>query len=365
MVRHMTKACLTDARAAARSVGLRYMSDGAAGLARRHHGRGFTYTRADGSRVSDRATLDRIRSLVIPPAWTDVWIAPVANAHLQAVGRDAKGRKQYRYHPLWRAVRDDVKYERMMAFATALPSLRRRVGADLRRLPLSREHVLATVIRLLEQTLIRVGNDEYARANRSYGLTTLHNRHVRVRGSRVRFRFRAKSGVSQAVEIRDEALARLVRQCKALPGSLLFQYLGAEGQPKPIDSTDVNAYLRRATGLGCSAKDFRTWAGTVLAAINLAREDHIGASTAARRRTIVRAADNVAERLGNTRAVCRSCYIHPGVLDAYLDGETIPRPSHAERRPAETSATSLPPDAEAAVLALLRRRRPAAARTAA
>jgi DNA topoisomerase-1 len=360
----MTKDGLTDARASARAVGLRYVLDGATGLSRRRHGRGFTYTRADGSRVTDRATLDRIRSLVIPPAWTDVWIAPVANAHLQAVGRDARGRKQYRYHPLWRTVRDEIKYERMTSFATAIPALRRRVRADLRRLPLSRAHVLATVIRLLDLTLIRVGNDEYARANRSYGLTTLRNRHVAVRGSRVRFRFRAKSGVSQTIAVRDAALARVVRQCKMLPGSLLFQYVDAEGRPQAIDSADVNAYLRRATGLTCSAKDFRTWAGTVLAAVNLAAASQTGASIRSRKRAIVRAVDLVAERLGNTRAVCRSCYIHPGVLEAFLDGETIDPPPQVDQRREEALATSLPPQAEAAVLLLLRRRQPAAARAA-
>ena len=353
---------LIDPRASAEAAGLRYVPDQARGITRHRRGRGFSYRGPDGRRLTDRRTLDRIRALVIPPAWTDVWIAPWARAHLQAVGRDARGRKQYRYHPLWRAVRDEIKHERMLAFADVLPSVRRRVTADLRRLPSSRDHVLARVVQLLERTLIRVGNDEYARLNRSYGLTTLHGRHASVRGTMVRFRFRAKSGVVQTVTIDDGDLARFIRLSKRVPGRMLFQCVDDAGRPTPIDSADVNAYLRDAAGADFSAKDFRTWAGTVLAAVHLASLPvESGASATARRRSVVRAVDAVAARLGNTRAVCRTGYIHPAMIDAYLGGETI----DPDIPPPEPSGPALSPAAEAAVLALLRRRGAAAVRRAA
>lgn len=250
----------------------------------------------------------------------------------------------------------------MLAFARALPALRHRVRCDLRRLPMSRDHVLATLVSLLERTFIRIGNDEYARANRSYGLTTLHHGHVTVKGKDVQFCFRAKSGVTQELTVRDETLARFVRHCKALPGDHLFQCVRADGQRTPIDSTDVNAYLREATGLQCSAKDFRTWAGTVLAAIHLSAEEE-ATSLTARRKAIVRAVDRVAERLGNTRAVSRSSYIHPGVIEAYLEGETI-KPGASVRHDG-AACCRLPEAAETAVLTLLRRRRQAGVRRAA
>ena len=306
----------------AREAGLYYASDADAGITRVKMGRAFGYRGVDGRPLRDRATLERIRSLVIPPAWQKVWIAPKANAHLQATGRDARGRKQYRYHPRWTAVRDETKYTRMLAFARVLPAIRRRVAADLRRTPLSRHRVLATVVALLERTLIRVGNDEYARANGSFGLTTLLDRHVDVRGRRVRFRFRAKSGVMQKIDLEDALLARSVQRCQDLPGQTLFQYLDDTGTRRTISSNDVNDYIREVAGEDFTAKDFRTWSGTVLAACALCSDIEL-ASTTARKRFVSEAIGEVAARLGNTKAVCRKCYVHPTVIDAFLDGETI------------------------------------------
>ena len=306
----------------AREAGLFYASDADPGITRVKIGRAFGYRGPDGRPVRDKATLERIRTLVIPPAWTKVWIAPKANAHLQATGRDARGRKQYRYHPRWTAVRDETKYTRMLAFARVLPAIRKRVAADLRRAPLSRERVLATVVALLERTLIRVGNDEYARTNGSFGLTTLLDRHVDVRGRRVRFRFRAKSGVMQHIDLDDALLARSVQRCQDLPGQTLFQYVDDAGQRRSISSTDVNDYLRDIAGEEFTAKDFRTWSGTVLAAAALCADIELGSATA-RKRFVSEAVGEVAGRLGNTKAVCRKCYIHPAVVEAFLDGETI------------------------------------------
>ena len=306
----------------AREAGLFYASDADPGITRVKIGRAFGYRGPDGRPVRDKATLERIRTLVIPPAWTKVWIAPKANAHLQATGRDARGRKQYRYHPRWTAVRDETKYTRMLAFARVLPAIRKRVAADLRRAPLSRERVLATVVALLERTLIRVGNDEYARTNGSFGLTTLLDRHVDVRGRRVRFRFRAKSGVMQHIDLDDALLARSVQRCQDLPGQTLFQYVDEAGQRRSISSTDVNDYLRDIAGEEFTAKDFRTWSGTVLAAAALCADIELGSATA-RKRFVSEAVGEVAGRLGNTKAVCRKCYIHPAVVEAFLDGETI------------------------------------------
>jgi len=343
-----------DPLASARVAGLRYVTDDTPGIARRRNGKGFTYHRADGSRVRDPATLKRIASLVIPPAWQDVWIAPDPHGHLQATGRDARGRKQYRYHPDWTTVRGDLKYGRMITFGKALPAIRRRAQADLRKAPLSRERVLATVVRLLEKTLIRVGNEEYARANGSFGLTTLQDRHVAVRGSRVQFRFRAKSGVLQTIDLEDATLARSVKRCQDLPGQTLFQYVDGEGSRQRVDSGDVNDYLREITGRDFTAKDFRTWAGTVLAATAL--HEFGGAPTeTARKRQLVKAIEAVARRLGNTRAVCRKCYVHPAVFDSYLDGVTIDVVAARARRIMARDLTRLSP-AEAAVLALLQQR---------
>jgi DNA topoisomerase-1 len=260
---------------------------------------------------------------VIPPAWTNVWICPRSDGHLQATGRDARGRKQYRYHPRWNTLRDAEKFDRILEFARALPALRRRLEADLREPPLSRRRVLAVVVRLLETTLIRVGNDEYARANGSYGLTTLEDRHVEVSGSHVVFRFRAKSGVRQQIDLDDPELARSVRRCRDLPGQRLFQYVDEDGRRQSIESGDVNAYLRELTGRDFTAKDFRTWAATVLAACAL--REFVQERTAKGRKTaVVKAIDSVAAKLGNTRAVCRKAYIHPAILDAFMSGALQP-----------------------------------------
>jgi DNA topoisomerase-1 len=305
-----------DPLASAEAAGLRYASDATPGICRRRAGRGFSYVEPDGRVVRDKATLARIRSLAIPPAYTDVWISPTANSHVQATGRDARGRKQYRYHPRWREVRDETKFGRMLAFSQALPRLRARLEADLTRPGLPREKVLATVVRLLECTGIRVGNDEYARANQSFGLTTLQDRHVEVSGSTLRFQFRGKSGKTHRVALNDRRLARIVARCQALPGADLFQYLADDGATVSIGSGDVNDYLREITGEDFTAKDFRTWAGTLQAVAAL---EAIGPAASEReaKSAIVKAIDQVAEQLNNTRAVCRKYYVHPAVLEAY------------------------------------------------
>jgi DNA topoisomerase-1 len=322
VVRTATESLSNGNRNSAAEAGLRYATDDTPGISRRRSGRGFSYRAVDG-RVVDRPTLARIRALVIPPAWTSVWIAADPTSHLQATGRDARGRKQYRYHARWSATRDRAKYDHTLVFARALPAIRRRVDTDLRGVPLSREWVLATVVRILDRTVIRVGNEEYARANGSFGLTTLRNRHARVHGAHLRLQFRAKSGVMQTVDVADRQLARAVRRCQELPGQTLFQYQDGAGQIHAVGSTDVNEYLRKAAGADLSAKDFRTWAGTVAAARHLAARP-IPPTLQSRRREIVGALDAVARQLGNTRAVCRKCYVHPAVLQAYLDGAPVP-----------------------------------------
>ena len=314
-----------DPRAAARAAGLRHVDDSQPGLRRRPTGKKlrqgkrwveqFQILDATGRVVRDREQLERIRRLAIPPAWRDVWICPHAAGHIQATGRDARRRKQYRYHARWREHRDETKYEKMIAFARALPAIRRRVAADLRVPRLSRHKVLATVVRLLETTFIRVGNEEYARANRSFGLTTLKDRHVSFGGAEVRFHFCGKSGVFHEISIHDAAIARTVRRCRDLPGQELFQYLDEDGQPTTIDSADVNEYIRDIAGDEFTAKDFRTWAGTVLAATALGA---MGGPPS--KRDVVRAIEQVARRLGNTPSVCRKCYVHPEVIGAFLDG---------------------------------------------
>jgi DNA topoisomerase-1 len=308
----------TEPLEAARAAALRYVSDDTPGIMRRRAGSGFVYATADGKRLRDRETLDRIRALAIPPAWKDVWICPVAYGHLHATGRDARGRKQYRYHARWREVRDETKYGRMVPFGKALPRIRRGVRRDLRDKQnggLSRESVLASIVRLLETTLIRVGNEEYARTNKSFGLTTMLDRHVRIVGPRIRFRFRGKGGKAHEVRLSDRRLASLVKKCRDLPGQDLFQYLDDAGERQPVNSADVNEYLRGLAGEEFTAKDFRTWAGTLLAARALAR-----LPTDAKRvpkAAMLRAVESVAQQLGNTPAVCRKCYIHPLVLDAF------------------------------------------------
>jgi DNA topoisomerase-1 len=311
-----------DPVAAARASGLEYVTDGKPGISRRRLGGAFVYRTARGRRVRDPRELKRIRGLVIPPAWTDVWICPSSRGHIQATGRDARGRKQYRYHPRWRAVRDETKFSRMVAFARILPRLRARVARDLALPGLPRAKVLATVVRLLETTYIRIGNEEYARQNASFGLTTLRGRHVSVNGSTVHFRFRGKSGKDQEVALDDARVARVIRRCRDLTGQDLFKYLDADGARQTIGSSDVNAYLRDIAGDEFTAKDFRTWAGTVLAALALRRLHAADSSTQAKR-NIVRAIAETAGQLGNTPAVCRKCYVHPAVLDAYLGGVTL------------------------------------------
>jgi DNA topoisomerase I len=318
-------------RESARGAGLRYVTDSLPGIRRRRAGTGWAYYRPDGARITDPAERRRLNALAIPPAWTDVWICPDPRGHLQATARDARGRKQYRYHPGYRAAREASKFRRMLQFAEVLPLLREHIERDLRARGLPRRKVLATVVRLLDRTQIRVGNDEYARANRSFGLTTLRDRHVEVRGARLRFTFRGKSGVPHTVDFTDRRVARIVQQCQDLPGQELFQYLDEDGRRQAVSSDDVNAYLRAATGRDVTAKDFRTWAGTVSAATELRRLGPAGNARVVQRR-IVQAIDTVAARLGNTRTVCRQYYVHPGVLDAYLDGRTAPPPAPAPRR---------------------------------
>jgi DNA topoisomerase-1 len=304
----------------ARAAGLRYVSDAAPGIVRRRRGKAFHYRDADGGPVRDRRTLGRIRALAIPPAWREVWICSADDGHLQATGRDARHRKQYRYHRRWRAVRDETKYGRLIPFAAALPRIRRRVARDLARPGLPREKVLATVVRLLETTRARIGNEEYARENESFGLTTLRERQVRVHGSRLRFRFRGKSGVEHTIELDDRRLAGIVRRMRDLPGEELFGYVDDDGETRRIESADVNAYLKEISGEDFSSKDFRTWAGTVLAARALHALGPCSTQAEARR-NIAQAIAAVAGALGNTKAVCRKCYIHPEILESYLEGE--------------------------------------------
>jgi DNA topoisomerase-1 len=328
-----------DPAQSAREVGLQYMMDSSPGIHRRLRAKSFRYTENAGKSVRDPATLARIKSLAIPPAWQDVWIAPVASAHLQASGRDARGRKQYRYHQQFRASRDATKFERMLEFGKKLPAIRRRVRRDLALSGAPREKVLAGVVRLLERTLIRVGNDEYARANKSYGLTTMRNGHASVNGSRVRFEFRGKSGVRHAVDINDPTIARLIRKCQDLPGQQLFTYVSDDGSTANIASEDVNAYLRDIAGSDFTAKDFRTWAGTVLTMRAL---QQVGAfeSAAAAKRNVATAVASVAQVMRNTPAVCRKCYIHPLVIDTYLAGQldSLNGARHRSQMRAEESA---------------------------
>jgi DNA topoisomerase-1 len=309
-----------DPKAAARAAGLRYTSDDAPGIGRRRVGKGWSYLDPDGAVIRDPEQLARIRGIVIPPAWTDVWINPDPRGHIQATGRDARGRKQYRYHPKWRANRDETKFSRLPAFGATLPVIRKRVATDLDRIGLPREKILAVVVRLLDESLIRVGNAEYARDNASYGLTTLRNKHVAVDGATMHFTFRGKSGKLHEVDVQDRRVARMVKRLQDLPGQRLFQYLDDDGAVQTIDSDDVNAYLRDITGEGFTAKDFRTWAGTVLAARSL-RDLGLVDTETAMQANIVAAVDAVAARLGNTRAVCRAAYIHPALLFSYERGE--------------------------------------------
>jgi DNA topoisomerase-1 len=310
-------------RSSARHAGLRYVTDGIDGIRRQRAGRGWVYFHPGGRRITDAQVTRRLNSLAIPPAWTNVWICPDPDGHIQATARDARGRKQYRYHAQYREARDRSKFKRMLEFSEVLPRLRDRIERDLRSKDLSRRQLLATVVRLLDRTLIRVGNDEYMRDNRSYGLTTLRRRHLTIDGSVLRFSFRGKSGVEHSIAVADPRLARIIQRCQDLPGQELFQYRDKAGKRHLISSDDVNDYLKDISGRDISAKDFRTWGGTMLAAVELRRRGE-GASRRETERNIVAAIDAVAERLGNTRAVCRKYYVHPALIDAYRMGDTVP-----------------------------------------
>ncbi len=344
----------SDPTDAAKAAGLRYVTDSMRGITREPDGAQFRYVEAHGEAITDDATLARIKALVIPPAWTDVWICPLANGHLQATGRDARQRKQYRYHPRWRSVRDEVKFERMLNFGKALPQIRRTVDAALSLPGLPREKVLATIVHLLEVTMMRIGNEEYARTNKSFGLTTLRSRHVTVAGKAIEFRFRGKSGVFHTIKLEDRRLARIIGRTRELPGQDLFQYVDDAGEQHTVGSADVNDYLRSITGEDYTAKDFRTWSGTVLAALALQEFEKFD-SEAQAKKNIVRAIESVAEKLGNTPTICRKCYIHPAVIDAYLDGTILEALRERAARELIDDLHDLSPE-EAAVLALLNQR---------
>ena len=337
---------------AAKAAGLRYVSDQKPGISRRKKGGEFVYHDQNGRRIRNAALLKRIRSIVIPPAWDRVWICPSANGHLQATGFDVKGRKQYKYHSTWRLVRDEAKFERLHLFAAVLPKIRNKVDRDMRRPDLGREKIIATVVRLLEVSLIRVGNEEYVKENNSFGLTTMRNRHAKTNGSVVKFRFRGKSGKEHAVEVTDRRVAKIVRNCQELPGQHLFEYEDRDGQIHSIGSEDVNDYLQAITKRPFTAKDFRTWAGTVLAAIALSKMQEVDNQTLAKK-NVVTAIEAVAGLLGNTTAICRKCYIHPAIPTSYLNGTL----AHNLRAKADSQIAlhlhELKPE-EAAVMSLLR-----------
>ncbi len=344
---------VSDPVESAKLAGLRYVSDASPGIRRKSNSRGFIYLGDDKKPIRDEVQLQRIKSLAIPPGWSDVWICPLPNGHIQATARDAKGRKQYRYHGRWREVRDETKYNRMIAFGEALPAIRKRVKADLALSGLPREKVLATVVRLLETTFIRVGNEEYARTNKSFGLTTMRNRHVAVSGSTLRFEFRGKSGKQHRIALTDRQIAKIIKHCQSLPGQELFQYLDEDGQIQSIGSTEINQYLREITKQDFTAKDFRTWAGTVLAALALKEIEEFDSETQAKK-NIVEAVQAVAKQLGNTPAVCRKCYVHPTILDAYLD-RSLQEGLKTIRTKASNGATGLRAE-EKAVMRLLKQK---------
>jgi DNA topoisomerase-1 len=343
-----------DPKDAAESAGLRYVSDGRPGIRRKKAGTGFSYLRADGSKLTERDVQKRIKALAIPPAWIDVWICPFADGHIQATGRDAKGRKQYRYHARFREVRESTKYEHVVAFADTLPAIREKVQEHMALRGLPREKVLATVAHLLETTLIRVGNDDYAKQNNSYGLTTLKSRHAAVDGNEVRFRFTGKSGKQWSLRVRNRRVAKIIKACQELPGQELLQYVDEAGNCQDVTSTDVNDYLKEITGKEITAKDFRTWAGTVLAAMALNELENFD-SAAQAKRNLRAAIEKVAAKLGNTPTICRKCYVHPAVLNSYMDGNLVLELKAKAESELCGDVQSLKPE-EAAVLALLRGR---------
>jgi DNA topoisomerase-1 len=345
---------VVDPRDAAETAGLRYVSDEEPGIRRKKAGKGFAYVGPDGGRIADEATLARIRSLAIPPAYTDVWICPRADGHIQATGRDAKGRKQYRYHPAFREIRESTKFEHMIEFAQALPVVRKTIDDHMSLRGLPREKVLATVVHLLENTLIRVGNSDYAKQNKSYGLTTLRDPHVKVEGPELRFQFKGKSGKTWRLAVKDRRIARIVKACQDLPGQDLFQYLDDDGQQQSVTSADVNAYLKEVTGRDITAKDFRTWAGTVLAALALAEFEEFD-SEAKAKKNIRQAIERVSSRLGNTPTICRKCYVHPEVFSCYLEGSLLLEIKNEVEAELRDNLAGLKPE-EAAVLSLLQER---------
>ncbi|MFL6514737.1 MAG: DNA topoisomerase IB [Chthoniobacterales bacterium] len=345
---------VTDPVEAAAEAGLRYVSDDQPGYSRRKKGDEFEYLDLDGKPIHDEQRVLRIKRLAIPPAWTDVWICPSANGHLQATGRDARRRKQYRYHERWREIRDENKYEKMLLFGHALPQVRKRVDEDLGLPGLPRNKVLATVVQLLERTFIRVGNEEYARDNKSFGLTTMRDQHVEVKGSKLRFRFRGKSGIHHDVDVTDRRIAKIVDKLQDLPGQELFQYVDDEGEVRDITSQDVNDYLREITNEDFTAKDFRTWAGTVMAAIAL---QAVGAFETKKqaKANIKNAIGAVSKMLGNTPAICRKCYIHPAILETYLSGNAIEGMKQKTKDALESESIDLR-GGEAAILKFLQAR---------
>ncbi len=343
-----------DSEATAEAAGLVYVSDEDPGITRKRSGTGWRYVDAKGRAIKDYWERKRIDKIAVPPAYTDVWICPKENGHVQATGRDDRGRKQYRYHPKWTEARDTAKYERMVGFAELLPGLRERVAADMRRQGLPREKVAATLVALLEKTLIRIGNEDYAKENKSFGLTTLRNRHLDIEGSNLRFDFKGKSGKTWNLDLRDRRVAKVVRSIQELPGQQLFQYVDEDGKRQPISSSDVNDYLREITGEDITAKDFRTWAGTVLASMALIEFETVD-SQARRKKNIKAAIESVAKRLGNTPTICRKCYVHPHVLESYLDGTMLEGIKREVEEELGSEAHALRPE-EAAVLGLLSRR---------
>lgn len=334
--------------------GLVYVHDNKPGLTRKLEGEHFSFYTKDGTRITDEAEIKRIRALAIPPAYTDVWICPKANGHIQATGRDAKGRKQYRYHKKWKEVTDETKYNKMLAFGKALPIIRRQLNKDLALPGMPKEKVLAAVVHLLQVTLIRVGNEEYARENKSFGLTTLRNRHVDVKGSKIVFKFAGKSGQHHNISLNDRRLAKIVKRCKDLPGQELFEYIDDNNEPVSVSSTEVNDYLQTITSDHFTAKDFRTWAGTVLAVFALQEFQQFDSDVQAKK-NIVQAIENVAKKLGNTPSVCRKCYVHPEVFNAYLEGSLIKIIKERAEQEMVEELADLTPE-EAAVLAFLQER---------
>ena len=343
-----------DPEGAAHDAGLRYVTDERPGISRERKGDGWIYRKPDGSRITSQQTIDRINAIVIPPAWTDVWICTDPRGHIQATGRDDRGRKQYRYHPRWRATRDETKFDRMVEFGEVLPRIREQVERDLAKKGLPREKVLATVVRLLETSLIRIGTEEYVKENKSYGLTTFRNRHAEVNGTTIHFAFRGKSGIKHAIDVRDRKLANIVKRMRDLPGYHLFQYIDDDGALQGVDAEDVNDYLRQIAGNGFSAKDFRTWAGTVMCAVML--RDCCGwESEPEAKKHVVEAVKRVASSLGNTPAVCRKSYIHPAIIEAYYNDPALTAVWDRINEAIISEHGSLDPD-EVAVLQLLRDR---------